>query len=196
MQFNSQGGQDEWVCNMLNNKRNGYFIDIGATDGESLSNTYVLEKELGWLGLCFEPARRQFKKLKRIRDCLCINKAVFNNDGIVGFMEYTEDKYRGNITDIKFDNTGFQYDIESISFDSLLRKYKCPKVIDYISLDVEGLEYDILCGFPFEEYISKLWTIEYNDNRDKIRELMISKEYSIVPDHIKKADWEDWFYYG
>jgi len=50
--YKSQAGQDEWVCKTLNNKVGGYFIDIGATNGFDLSNTYYLEKQLKWNGIC------------------------------------------------------------------------------------------------------------------------------------------------
>lgn len=192
----SQGGQDRWVCEMLNNKRDGYFIDIGACDGKTFSNTFHLEKELGWTGVCVEPAKKQFKKLKKNRDCVCVNKAMYGEDGVVRFMEYRNNQFRGNITDVKYDETGFQYEIGAITFETLIREYEVPDVIDYISLDVEGLEWEILKTFPFDRCISRLWTIEYNDNRDKIIDLMTKNEYSYMPDRMKEAWWEDWFYYG
>lgn len=202
MQFNSQIGQDKWVCQMLENKRNGYFIDIGACDGVTISNTYVLEKELGWTGICVEPARKPFAKLKAARNCICVNKAAYSTDGVVSFMEYPDDQYRGNITNIKAMDSGIRTVIESITLDSLIYEYNSPRVIDYISIDVEGLEYEILTGFPFEYYFSLCWTIEHNDvepftKRNKVRELMALHGYTLYPEHLRKEGWfEDWFYYG
>ena len=65
MEFKSQVGQDAWVCRMLGNKTNGYFIYIGAHDGITLSNTYTLEKEFEWTGICVEPAVNRPPGLRR-----------------------------------------------------------------------------------------------------------------------------------
>ena len=54
MESYSQIGQDLWVQETLKNKKNGYFLDIGAHDGIYLSNTYLLEKNYNWNGLCIE----------------------------------------------------------------------------------------------------------------------------------------------
>lgn len=51
----SQIGQDLFVLNHYNNKRNGYYVDIGSYDGVNFSNTYLLEKDYDWIGICIEP---------------------------------------------------------------------------------------------------------------------------------------------
>ena len=53
-QFYSQVGQDKWVCEYFNYKKGGFFLDIGAADGITINNTYYLEKELEWKGICIE----------------------------------------------------------------------------------------------------------------------------------------------
>jgi len=60
----SQLNQDLWVLDTLKHKRNGIFVDVGAFDGINLSNTYLLEKEHGWNGICIEANSESFKKLK------------------------------------------------------------------------------------------------------------------------------------
>ena len=49
---------------IFKNKRDGFFLDIGANDGITLSNSYFFEKELGWKGICFEPLKNAFQKLQ------------------------------------------------------------------------------------------------------------------------------------
>jgi FkbM family methyltransferase len=191
MEFKSQIGQDEWVCKMLNNKRDGYFLDIGANDGVWMSNTYYLEKKLGWIGICVEPALKPFSRLVNTRNCICVNKAVYNRTGIVSFHDYPEEQWRGHI-----DSNGRK--VECITLQDLIKEYDCPKLIDYISIDVEGLEYEILTAFPFDEYTARLWTIEHNDDerglkRDKIRDLMYQNGYSFVTNRTSGL-FEDWFY--
>ena len=65
----SQWFQDLFVLNELNFKRNGFFVEFGACDGEYLSNTYLLEKEFGWDGILSEPAKSFHSKIKQNRDC-------------------------------------------------------------------------------------------------------------------------------
>jgi FkbM family methyltransferase len=183
--MNSQVGQDKWVCETLNYKRFGYFLDIGAFDGIQISNTYYLERYLLWDGICVEAGKDNFQNLVNNRLCKCINKAVWSSNGIVGFNE--------NWTVGGIEQGG--YEIESITIDKLLRDNNCPKDIDYISLDVEGAEYDVLTCFPFGEYKVKLWTIEHNAfsdegvMRDKIRSLMDLNGYRLVT----SPEFEDWY---
>jgi FkbM family methyltransferase len=184
--FSSQVGQDEWVCKMLNYKPYGYFVDIGANDGITINNTYCLEKELNWRGLCVEPSTRQFNKLLENRSCTCINKAVAGENGTVRFKEIEDDVYAGVISD-----SG--YEIEAITLEKLLTDYNAPKDIDYISIDVEGTEYEIIKDFPFGKYRVKLWTIEHNQSRDNIRRRMVNNGYSFVL--AKKVDHDEGFYF-
>lgn len=50
----SQAYQDMFVLSMLNGKRNGYYLEVGAFDGISLSNTYLLEKGFDWNGISID----------------------------------------------------------------------------------------------------------------------------------------------
>lgn len=65
MEYYSQVGQDRWVINYFGENYKGFFIDIGAYDGISISNTYALEK-LGWKGICVDANISCEKNLKRI----------------------------------------------------------------------------------------------------------------------------------
>ena len=64
--FQSQVGQDEWVVSFFSSKGDGYFLDIGAHNGVDLSNTYYLEKELQWNGICVEADPYIFEDLRKI----------------------------------------------------------------------------------------------------------------------------------
>ena len=61
--YYSQYLQDVFVQFVFfNNKKDGYFIDIGAYDGIRLSNTYLFEKNKNWKGICVEPNNKVFNK--------------------------------------------------------------------------------------------------------------------------------------
>jgi hypothetical protein len=62
--YYSQIRQDRYIDFFFSKKRNGVFVDIGANDGVTLSNTYFLEKERHWTGICIEPIPSSFEKLK------------------------------------------------------------------------------------------------------------------------------------
>ena len=63
----SQAGQDQWVTEFFENKRGGYFLDIGAHDGWGDSNTWYLEEKLGWSGICLEPGIQEYLQCKSLR---------------------------------------------------------------------------------------------------------------------------------
>ena len=77
----SQLGQDLWVLEKRNWIRNGYFVEFGATDGVLLNNTWLLEKNFGWNGICAEPNPKFFKNLKTNRKCDISDKCVFSTTG-------------------------------------------------------------------------------------------------------------------
>ena len=178
--------QDKWVVETLGYKQGGYFLDLGAFDGEIFSNTLVLERDLFWRGICVEAGENNFKKLAELRKCTCLNMVLSSRDGEEGFCE--------NWTVGKVDIAGKM--TPAISLPTLLRLYDVPKRIDYISLDVEGQEYEVLNMFPFRRYRSSLWTIEHNQEeddgarRDLIREIMYKHNYKIAQEY----SFEDWFY--
>jgi len=61
---------------VFNEKRNGYFLDIGAHDGIHISNTYLLERRYGWSGICIEANRDTFLKLQKNRKATCVNACL------------------------------------------------------------------------------------------------------------------------
>ena len=91
--------------------------------------------------------------------------------------------------------------VPSITLLNLLQKNNTPKVIDYLSIDTEGSEWEILKDFDFDQYIFSMITLEHNHGectdwdykekvkRDKIRKLLISKGYRLY----KEVAVEDWF---
>ena len=77
----SQFKQDLDVIEYLKHKKNGYFIDIGATNGIDISNTYLLEKKYNWNGICIEPQDSYYNKLIKNRKCHTDNSLVFSKTG-------------------------------------------------------------------------------------------------------------------
>ena len=180
----SQLGQDLQVIKFYNNKEDGFFIEIGASDGLELSNTYLLETKYKWKGICCEPIPKNFEKLVKNRpNSICYKEAVYNQSGLtVSFdIDNTYDLLSGisdHIGTRKSNKTTVQ--VETISLLDVLEKANAPSFIEYMSLDTEGSELEILKNFDFEKYTFGLIDVEHNftePRRTEIRNLLLSKGY-------------------
>ncbi|HMP30954.1 MAG TPA: FkbM family methyltransferase, partial [Saprospiraceae bacterium] len=82
---------------------------------------------------------------------------------------------------------------KTISLVDLLDEYNAPLEIDFLSIDTEGSEFDILNCFNFEKYTFKVIVVEHNytPNREKIKNLLESKRYKRVLMNV--SQWDDWY---
>jgi len=197
-QSHSQLRQDLFVLNQLNFKKNGFFIEFGATDGVNLSNTHLLEKEFNWNGILAEPAKVYHKELSKNRNCYIEKNLVWKNSkSKLIFME-TSTKELSTIKE--YSNFDFhirkvhkQYTVDTISLNDLLKKYNAPNIVDYLSIDTEGSELDILNNFNFNSYQFRVITCEHNysSNREKIYNLLFNNGYERIMSDISHFD--DWY---
>ena len=193
--YYSQIGQDKWVHSILGDKKNGFFIELGASNGVYLSNTLFFEKELNWNGICIEP-NPQFKNdLQRNRNCnLCFNCISDSNDKKI---EFSICQHASGVIETigPFTQTDNIIYIETRTLDSVLTEFNSPNVIDYLSLDVEGHEYEILKSFPFDKYIINCITVEHNEPhigsemRMKIREILEKNNYIFIKGNDDVCGW-------
>lgn len=180
--FYSQAGQDRWVAEtVFNYKTGGFFVDIGAFDGIRLSNTYRLERSLSWKGLCIEADSGTFALLKRNRRCLCVNACVGAEGQHVEFSTgrgpYSgrKDMSSGNEQSSQGTTT-----LRAMPLAQLLQQAGTPPTIDYLSIDVEGMEEEVMHDFPFDNYRFLCATIERPNQR--LRSLLRDKGYLLVAD--------------
>ena len=184
----SQLGQDLWVLERSDSKRNGFFVEFGATDGIVLSNTYLLEREFGWQGICIEPNPTLFAKLKGNRACTVSDACIGATTGMqVSFIAADvyggmEPSAFGDMHAQKRDayrRAGCLLNLTTISLNDLLVQLNAPRDIDYMSVDTEGSELEILSAFPFDDWRVRLLTVEHNfsPNRPALRALMSSHGY-------------------
>ncbi len=195
----SQLGQDLWVLEKSAFKRGGYFVEFGATDGILLSNTYLLEKQFGWTGLCAEPNPDYFAELQKNRTCtvsdVCIGAQTGQEVDFILADEFgTMVQYAGTDTHAKrreaFQNTGRVLRLRTTSLADFLALHNAPREIDYLSIDTEGSEFDILEAFPFDRWKIRLISAEHNftEMRSKIADLLGSHGYART-----EAKWDDWY---
>jgi FkbM family methyltransferase len=196
MKYYSQHGQDRFLVEKIfKKKRDGFFVDIGANDGVTLSNTYVFEKELGWKGICVEPIPDVFEKLKKSRNSINVNKCIGNKDnGVVKFMkiegyaemlsgivDYFDDHHKKRIEEYQKEHGGTStiIDIGCIRLNTLLKEHGVKKV-DYCSIDVEGGEMGVLESIDFSDIDIEVMSVENNNsNRDQTNYIM-GKGYRLI----------------
>jgi FkbM family methyltransferase len=145
MKSYAQLNQDLSVLEFYNNKKNGYFIEIGENDGIYFSNTYLLENSFDWKGICVEPLPNKFTELQKNRpNSICVNSAVYNSTGnTVEFsIANNFDLLSGISTHIdhhtkKVNENKTVIQVETITFNDLLESNNAPLFVDYLSLDTE-----------------------------------------------------------
>lgn len=177
----SQAGQDLWVFGeVFDEKRGGFFVDIGAHDGVTLSNTYILESKYAWTGICVEANPDNFMQLTANRKSKCIFACLDSGEGVVEFAK--KGLFGGIIsknTDNKTPAEGSEVlSLQTISLATLLKRADAPSEIDYLSIDVEGAEERVLGAFPFNSYRFKCMTIERPT--DSLKATLKSSGYILI----------------
>lgn len=173
----SQAGQDFWVYGeVFNEKKGGFFLDIGAHDGINISNTYLLEAKYNWQGICVEANPVTFAKLKNNRRAKCLNICLDREEGEVDFA--LRDVY-GGITGLDNNDKNIGNSeiirLKTIPIMKMLSDHNAPNIIDYLSIDVEGAEERILADFDFKKYKFRCITIERPS--ELLRNLLTSNDY-------------------
>ena len=196
----SQLSQDYLVASYFRYKRDGTFIEFGATNGIKDSNTYMLEKQLGWTGALVEPIKSFYSELSKNRNVICLNKVVYSENGKkINFFENeikelsTIKGFENNDSHNRELKNSKEYVIETISLDVLIDEYIKLKEIDYLSIDTEGSEFEILKSVDLDKYKFKFISVEHNysKNREEIYHLLTDKGYKRIMTNISK--WDDYY---
>jgi FkbM family methyltransferase len=170
-------------------KRDGVFVEFGAADGVTHSNTFILESSYGWKGVLLEPLPWAFNELQRRRPrAACLNVAVDPGYSekpkpmtLITAGQYSSlTGYQDSDKHSSIRSKGRAVRAKCINLNDELRKIIPSRVIDFLSIDVEGPELDIIKGFDFDSISVKALTIEVNDRDDDaetISKILESKGY-------------------
>jgi FkbM family methyltransferase len=202
-QSKSQIGQDLFVLSELGFKKGGFFVEFGASDGIKASNTYLLERKFEWRGILAEPARTWHEALKSNRCAQLSTKCVWSKSHSV--LTFNEAKSPMLSTLESFSATdlwatqrkdGSRYEVETVSLLDLLMEHSAPREIDYLSIDTEGSEFEILSAFDFSKYRFSVITCEHNFTpaREAIRELLQRNGY--MRKNVELSQFDDWYVHG
>jgi FkbM family methyltransferase len=196
MEHMSQLGADMWVLEKYPSAFNGYFVDVGGADGHYISNTLELENK-GWRGIAIDAFPRNFEQ----RTNTIVESAVVScqKNQLVEFLIPTKYKdFSGILSKLgihkpaleKVESTTTQ--LKTSLLGDILDKHNAPKRINYMNLDIEGSEYDVLSTFPFDKYVFDCISVEHNfeePKRTQIQVLLAQNGYL----REKTVEWDDWY---
>ena len=178
--------QDLWALWVSGQKTGGYFVEFGAASGVQLSNTWLLEKKMGWSGLLAEPNPVFLGSLKKNRNCTISTKCVYARTGEdLEFVGTRSPEFSG-ISDFLSERDpakgaadAERFRVQTISLNDLLLEAGAPRTIDYLSADTEGSEFEILQAFDFDRWDVRAISVEHNfkDNREKLYDLLTARGF-------------------
>ena len=190
----SQFGADHWALH--HNPKGGFYVDVGCHDGIDISNTYLLDKA-GWKGICIDPFPKNFTQ----RTAKVVKAVVYSsNEDVIEFDYSVEDPGCSGIhselgihKERLYATTTIQkHKFTTRTLESILEECNAPYSIQYMNLDVEGAEFEVLRVFPFQRYAFKCISIEHNyeePKRTQIRKLLESKGYQLE----RSVHVDDWY---
>ena len=197
----SQYGEGKVINHYFKDKKHGTVLDIGANDGKTFSNSLSLI-ENGWRGILIEPNKEAFNQLQELhkdryeagvlipsQGCnpvLCLNLAIgketkmtdlYINEphikGDNGLLSTFDEKQKLIWGD--FFNNHKKQKVKMCTFNDLLKAHKYITTIDFITIDVEGLDFDVLTQIDFDKHNVKMVCVEYNNVNSEMYEQHMAK---------------------
>lgn len=196
----SQLRQDLFVLSEVNFLKGGYFVEFGATNGVDLSNSHLLEKEFGWEGILAEPARIWHETLVSNRTahietrCVWIdsNSTLVFNEATMPELSTIDSFSMGDLHDSARED-GSRYEVQTISLNDLLEKFLAPTHINYMSIDTEGSELEILKSFNFSKYKIDIITVEHNYTGNRNAMFALLSQNGFLRKYEEISDFDDWY---
>lgn len=206
MNYYSQCGQDKYVNERIfRGMENGFFIDIGAHDGITFSNSYFFEKYKNWNGICIEPLPEVYKILEKNRNCICIEGAVSTADGYQEFLHV-----QGKSTTEMLSGLLNKYDardkeridqeikqsranskvilVKTFTMQSILDLYNVTE-IDLCSIDTEGAERAVIQSIDFNKVKIECIVAENNYGEKSVEQYLKLQGFRLV----EKLEFDDIF---
>ncbi|MEM0991137.1 MAG: FkbM family methyltransferase [Pseudomonadota bacterium] len=186
--------QDLWALYESGAKRDGFFVEFGATNGVDISNSYLLETEFGWRGILAEPNPVWHDALQANRQVVIETKCVGARTGETLTLHLTDDPEFASTTETR--GAARSVDVPTISLADLLDQHNAPDRVDFLSIDTEGSEFDILDAYGFGPDVRpiRLIAVEHNFEavkRQRIHDLLTARGYTRR--YEVYAQFDDWY---
>ena len=188
----SQHGEEKYLRKFFKETKTGAAVEVGAGDGILLSNTLWMEKR-GWRVMCIEPNAELYLKLEKNRACAVpaacsdvsgeqtlyrYETTKSSHHGVVTVIEPLSDEFRKTYTfsDGSYTTSG---SVRSFRLDDLLDQYGF-KSLDFVSIDVDGIEMKVLAGFDIARWNPAAVLVECTSESIRMRELFDSNGYFLA----------------
>jgi FkbM family methyltransferase len=198
----SQIMQDLWVLHELGERQGGFFVEFGAGNGVTMSNTHLLERRHGWTGILAEPNPTFHRRLRRERRTIVDHDCVWARTGETQSFLCTEKPAFSRLASVRpddiFERAGRravarEIEVPTVSLDDLLDRHGAPERIDYISVDTEGAERAILEAFDFGRRQILLWTVEHNFTPERAAVHALMERHGYIRRFPEFSRFDDWY---
>jgi len=196
--YYSQDNQDRYLeQNVFKGFTNGVFVDVGAHDGISLNNTLFFSKNRNWMGINIEPIQKVFECLARNRpDDINLPCAISKEEGDVDFLcntghtemlsgivSHYDPRHIERIKKENKENDCFSsvVRVNTRRLDSIFDEYEI-KHVHYLSIDVEGAEFEVIQSISFDKVFIDVIGFEnnYSDTSVRIMDHLIKLNYKVI----------------
>ncbi|MEM9226902.1 MAG: FkbM family methyltransferase [Verrucomicrobiota bacterium] len=168
----------------------GYFIEVGANDGLSQSNTYYLEKIRHWNGVLIEPVPEYYYRCRSERNSTVVQAALVANDHLDHSVKLSQDGLMSILTDsADYNGSTRLIEVKARTLTSILKEADAPQSIDFFSLDVEGYEMQVLNGLDLKQYQPRFLMAELKQNYDEVNSYLLDHF-----DFLKQLSHHDYLY--
>ncbi len=188
----SQNGQDLFALLSSNFKTNGVFIEFGAYDGVIFSNTHLLEKHFGWNGILIDPIPSHYNNMKLHRKCKLIHGAITAEHQDLVLIEELP---ASDLSKFVEKRSIFKkvHAVKAFTIQEVIDQNLPSTQVDFLSIDTEGNEIEILKSIDLKRYRIKAVCVEHNfrEGSEEMVKYMVNNGYEHLYSEYSKNDY--WF---
>ena len=189
----SQEGEDMILRRIFEKQSTGFYIDVGAHHPKRFSNTYFFYKK-GWNGINIDAMPGSMKPFARIRSRdLNVEKPISSKKQVLTYFAFNEPALNGFSKELSKERDGlntfkieFTKEIETVTLEEVLdENLASNQVIDFLSIDVEGLDFDVIKSINIQKYRPRVILVEIlgsslsDMHQDPIYDFLFKEDYTL-----------------